>query len=86
MNVVFRVQNGNPDLEQRFVAEATRAGLSGLKGHRSVGGLRASIYNAQPEAGVQALVDFMYEFEQRYGGKPIGVPGETGLSPAQKIL
>ena len=67
MNVVFRVQNGNADLEQKFVTEATGAGLSSLKGHRSVGGLRASIYNAQPQAGVQALVDFMRGFEQRYG-------------------
>ncbi|RME47472.1 MAG: 3-phosphoserine/phosphohydroxythreonine transaminase, partial [Caldilineae bacterium] len=43
------------------------AGLSNLKGHRSTGGLRASIYNAQPVAGVQALVDFMAEFERKYG-------------------
>ncbi len=43
------------------------AGLKTLKGHRSVGGMRASIYNAMPEAGVQALIDFMAEFERRYG-------------------
>lgn len=67
MNVVFRVDNGNEALEKIFVAEATAAGLNGLKGHRSVGGLRASIYNAQPLAGVQALVDFMQEFERRNG-------------------
>jgi phosphoserine aminotransferase len=67
MNVVFRVDNGNEALEKTFVAEATAAGLSGLKGHRSVGGLRASIYNAQPLAGVQALVDFMQDFERRNG-------------------
>ncbi len=67
MNVVFRVDNGNEALEKTFVTEAAAAGLSGLKGHRSVGGLRASIYNAQPLEGVQALVDFMRGFEQRYG-------------------
>ncbi|GAB4439579.1 MAG: 3-phosphoserine/phosphohydroxythreonine transaminase [Anaerolineae bacterium] len=67
MNVVFRVDNGNEALEKQFVTEATAAGLSGLKGHRSVGGLRASIYNAQPLEGVQALVDFMDRFEERNG-------------------
>jgi len=67
MNVVFRVRGDNVELEQKFVAEAAAAGLSNLKGHRSMGGLRASIYNAQPLAGVQSLVDFMGEFAQRYG-------------------
>lgn len=67
MNVVFRLRGDDEALEQRFAREAQAAGLSGLKGHRSVGGLRASIYNAQPLAGVQALVDFMADFEQRYG-------------------
>ena len=47
--------------------DATAAGLDGLKGHRSVGGLRASIYNAFPEAGVDALVEFMRDFEKRNG-------------------
>ena len=47
--------------------EATAAGLDGLKGHRSVGGLRASLYNAFPEAGVDALVDFMRQFEKQNG-------------------
>ena len=47
--------------------EATAAGLDGLKGHRSVGGMRASIYNAFPEAGVTALVEFMREFERTKG-------------------
>jgi phosphoserine aminotransferase len=63
MNVTFRL----PDeaLEKRFEKEATAAGLDGLKGHRSVGGMRASIYNAFPEAGVDALVEFMREFERR---------------------
>lgn len=67
MNVVFRVENGNEELEKKFVAEASAAGLSSLKGHRSVGGIRASIYNAQPTAAVEALVDFMKQFEARYG-------------------
>ena len=65
MNVTFRL--GTEDLEKRFVAEAAAAGLDGLKGHRAVGGMRASIYNAFPEDGVAALVDFMKEFERRHG-------------------
>jgi len=67
MNVVFRVNNGDEELEKKFASEASAAGLSTLKGHRSVGGLRASIYNAQPVEGVQALVNFMHEFEAKYG-------------------
>ena len=51
----------------RFVTQAAEAGLSGLKGHRSVGGQRASIYNAFPEAGVAVLVEFMAEFERTHG-------------------
>ena len=65
MNVTFRLPTA--DLERRFVDQATEAGLSGLKGHRSVGGLRASIYNAFPEDGVIALVEFMAEFERAQG-------------------
>ena len=65
MNVTFRLVN--EDLEAAFIKESTAAGLDGLKGHRSVGGLRASIYNAFPEAGVDALVDFMREFERTHG-------------------
>jgi phosphoserine aminotransferase len=65
MNVTFRLPS--EDLEKKFAKEATAAGLDGLKGHRSVGGMRASIYNAFPEAGVDALVDFMKEFERRNG-------------------
>jgi phosphoserine aminotransferase len=65
MNVTFRLPN--EDLEKRFVKEATAAGFDGLKGHRSVGGLRASIYNAFPEQGVTALVEFMREFERKNG-------------------
>jgi phosphoserine aminotransferase len=66
MNVTFRIAAGEP-LERAFVAEATAAGLDGLQGHRSVGGMRASLYNAFPEEGVTALIAFMQEFERRYG-------------------
>jgi phosphoserine aminotransferase len=65
MNVTFRLPS--EELEKKFVKESTAAGLDGLKGHRSVGGLRASIYNAFPEAGVDALVAFMKEFERMNG-------------------
>jgi phosphoserine aminotransferase len=65
MNVTFRA--ASEDLEKAFVKESTAAGFDGLKGHRSVGGMRASIYNAFPEAGVDALVDFMRDFERRSG-------------------
>jgi phosphoserine aminotransferase len=65
MNVTFRLET--EDLETRFIAGATAAGLDGLKGHRAVGGIRASIYNAFPADGVAALVDFMKEFERQHG-------------------
>jgi phosphoserine aminotransferase len=65
MNVTFRL--GSEDLEKAFVKESTAAGFDGLKGHRSVGGMRASIYNAFPEGGVDALVEFMKEFERKNG-------------------
>jgi phosphoserine aminotransferase len=65
MNVTFRLPT--EDVEKAFVKEATAAGLNGLKGHRSVGGMRASLYNAFPEEGVDALVGFMKEFERRQG-------------------
>ena len=65
MNVTFRLPS--EDLEKQFAKEATAAGMDGLKGHRSVGGLRASIYNAFPEAGIDALVQFMKEFERKNG-------------------
>jgi phosphoserine aminotransferase len=65
MNVTFRLPS--EDLEKKLVKEATAAGFDGLKGHRSVGGLRASIYNAFPEEGIDALVAFMREFETRNG-------------------
>jgi phosphoserine aminotransferase len=62
MNICFRAPT--EELESRFVAEATKRGLDGLKGHRSVGGMRASVYNACPRGAVEALVAFMKEFEQ----------------------
>ena len=65
MNVTFRLPS--EELENAFVKESTAAGLDGLKGHRSVGGIRASIYNAFPEEGVDALVVFMREFERKRG-------------------
>jgi len=65
MNVPFRL--AKPELEQAFLAEADAAGLTNLAGHRSVGGMRASLYNAMPMEGVSALVGFMREFERRYG-------------------
>ncbi|MFN7826902.1 MAG: 3-phosphoserine/phosphohydroxythreonine transaminase [Acidobacteriota bacterium] len=63
MNVTFRLPS--EELEKQFIKEATAAGLDGLKGHRSVGGLRASIYNAFPKAGVARLAQFMAEFKSR---------------------
>ena len=65
MNVPFTL--ANPDLDKDFLAEATAEGLLTLKGHRSVGGMRASIYNAMPETGVDTLIDFMTDFERRKG-------------------
>ncbi|MBR6781916.1 MAG: 3-phosphoserine/phosphohydroxythreonine transaminase [Clostridia bacterium] len=60
MNVTF--VTGNPDLDKKFASEAAKAGMKNLKGHRSVGGMRASIYNAMPYEGVAALVEFMKKF------------------------
>ncbi len=65
MNVTFRLPT--EELDTLFVKESTSAGFDGLKGHRSVGGMRASIYNAFPEDGVSALVSFMQEFERKHG-------------------
>lgn len=64
MNVPFLV--ADPSLEKEFVSSAADAGLTNLSGHRSVGGMRASIYNAMPPEGVDALIDFMKEFEQKH--------------------
>jgi phosphoserine aminotransferase len=63
MNVPFIT--GDTDLDAKFVAEAKAAGMENLKGHRTVGGMRASIYNAMPKAGVEKLVDFMADFEKK---------------------
>ncbi len=65
MNVTFNLPT--PELEQEFVKEAEKEGLAGLKGHRSIGGIRASIYNAFPPEGVEKLVEFMKEFERTRG-------------------
>ncbi len=62
MNVTFAT--GNPELDKRFAAEAAKAGLKNLKGHRSVGGMRASIYNAMPYEGVEKLISFMKSFAE----------------------
>ena len=61
MNVTF--VTGDPDLDKKFASEAAKAGLANLKGHRLVGGMRASIYNAMPEEGIDCLIDFMKKFE-----------------------
>jgi phosphoserine aminotransferase len=65
MNVTFTTPS--KELDAQFVKEAEAAGLSGLKGHRSVGGVRASIYNAFPEAGCEALAHFMRSFAAKHG-------------------
>jgi phosphoserine aminotransferase len=65
MNVPFTLANS--ELDDTFIKEAKAANLTTLKGHRSVGGMRASIYNAMPQEGVEALVGFMQEFERKYG-------------------
>ena len=61
MNVVFRT--GDDELDKKFVALSNESGFSNLKGHRLVGGMRASIYNSMPKEGVEALIDFMKRFE-----------------------
>jgi phosphoserine aminotransferase len=65
MNITFRLPD--EQLEKTFEKEATAAGLDGLKGHRAVGGMRASIYNAMPIEGIQALADYLRDFEKRHG-------------------
>ena len=65
MNVPFQLADSN--LDKVFLEESFAAGLHALKGHRVVGGMRASIYNAMPLEGVQALTDFMVDFERRHG-------------------
>jgi phosphoserine aminotransferase len=65
MNVPFVLADAS--LDATFLGESAAAGLTNLKGHRSVGGMRASIYNAVPESSVDALISFMAEFERKYG-------------------
>jgi len=65
MNLTFRLPN--EDLEKKFAKEAAAEGLLELKGHRSVGGLRASLYNAQPMSAVEALAGYMKEFAKKNG-------------------
>jgi phosphoserine aminotransferase len=65
MNIPFRL--ADEQLDAAFLKQSEAAGLMALKGHRSVGGMRASIYNAMPMAGVTALIDFMQEFARRHG-------------------
>ena len=65
MNVPFVTTS--PDLDAKFIKEASAAGLKTLKGHRTVGGMRASIYNAMPIEGVNALIGFMKDFESKAG-------------------
>lgn len=67
MNIVFRVAGGDEAVEKKFAKDATAAGLVGIKGHRSVGGMRASLYNAVSIEAVEALVSFMREFETKNG-------------------
>ena len=65
MNITWKIHN--TELESTFLQESDAAGLKGLKGHRSVGGLRASIYNACSPNSVETLAEFMQDFEQRHG-------------------
>ena len=65
MNVPFTLANS--DLDKTFLEQAAKEGLVTLKGHRSVGGMRASIYNAMPEQGIDALIAFMQDFQNRNG-------------------
>ena len=67
MNVVYRIAGGNEAIEKQFAQDASAAGLVGLPGHRSVGGMRASLYNAVTLEAVQALVNFMREFQRTHG-------------------
>lgn len=67
MNVTFNIKDSK--LEDFFVSEAEKNGLLQLKGHRTLGGLRASLYNAMPLEGVEKLANFMKEFEKKYSSK-----------------
>ena len=63
--IKFLLHRGNDDLDTKFLSESKNAGLLALKGHRSVGGMRASIYNGLPEEAVEALIEFMDDFEKK---------------------
>jgi len=69
MNITFNIKDSSginsSELENKFIQEATQSGMIGLKGHRSIGGLRASLYNAMDISGVEKLVQFMQEFQDR---------------------
>jgi phosphoserine aminotransferase len=65
MNVSFNIKDKDAELEAKLIKETEEAGMIGLKGHRSIGGLRASIYNAMPKEGVEALVKVMQEFQSK---------------------
>jgi phosphoserine aminotransferase len=67
MNVVFRIAGGNEAIEKTFAGEAAKAGLVGTPGHRSVGGMRVSLYNAVTLEAVQTLTSFMREFQRARG-------------------
>ena len=79
MNVPF--VTGNEELDAKFVKEAKAAGLENLKGHRTVGGMRASIYNAMPKAGVEKLVEFMKKFEEENHKENRGCEKVNCLNP-----
>ena len=66
MNVCFVMNEEYKDLEEEFAKFASAAGMVGIKGHRSVGGFRASLYNAMPTSGVKALIECMQEFERKH--------------------
>jgi phosphoserine aminotransferase len=67
MNVVFRVAGGDEEVEKQFAKDAAANGIVGIVGHRSVGGMRVSLYNAVTVEAVEALVGFMREFERKHG-------------------
>jgi len=76
MNISFH--SPNADLDKKFVEEANQTGLSGLKGHRSIGGIRASIYNAFPRTGIDSLLHFMKKFENINRGELANVTPSHG--------
>ena len=73
MNVVFTTKSNNQEKEQDFIKQAQAAGIVGIKGHRSVGGFRASIYNSQTEENIKQLIKFMQEFEIKNHKKTMSI-------------